>query len=99
VACSAGWSDPQEEPKNLAWVRAFYRALFAETGGVPVPGPAYDGGLINHPDVDLADPALNASGVPWQTLYYNSNYPRLQRIKARWDPQAVFRHALSIPVE
>jgi FAD/FMN-containing dehydrogenase len=49
-----------------------------------------------HPDVDLADPALNTSGVPWHALYYGANYPRLQRIKARWDPRDVFRHALSI---
>ena len=96
MACSTGWLDPQDEEKNLSWVRAFYRDLFAETGGVPVPGEAYDGALINHPDVDLADPAMNTSGVPWHTLYYQSNYPRLQQTKARWDPQNIFRHALSI---
>ena len=98
IACTTGWLDPREEAKNLAWVRAFYRELFAESGGVPVPGEAYDGAFINHPDTDLADPALNTSGVPWQTLYYKENYPRLQRIKARWDPRNVFRHALSIRV-
>jgi FAD/FMN-containing dehydrogenase len=52
--------------------------------------------LINHPDTDLADPALNSSGVPWPTIYYHGNYPRLQRIKAHYDPRNVFRHALSI---
>ena len=99
IACGTGWLDPREEAKNLAWVRAFYRDLFAQTGGVPVPSEAYDGAFINHPDTDLADPALNTSGVPWQTLYYKSNYPRLQRVKARWDPRDVFRHALSIRLE
>jgi hypothetical protein len=96
IACTTGWLDPREEAKNLTWVRAFYRDLFAETGGVPVPGEAYAGTFINHPDTDLADPSLNTSGVPWHTLYYQANYPRLQRIKARWDPRDVFRHALSV---
>ena len=96
IACTTGWLDPLEEEKNLTWVRAFYRDLFAESGGVPVPGAAYDGTFINHPDTDLADSALNTSRVPWHTLYYKANYPRLQRIKARWDPGNVFRHTLSI---
>jgi aclacinomycin oxidase len=96
IACTTGWLDPREEARNLQWVRAFYRDLFAETGGVPVPGESYDGAFINHPDTDLADLALNTSGVPWSTLYYKANYPRLQRVKARWDPRDVFRHALSI---
>jgi hypothetical protein len=99
IACNTGWLDPREEGRNLKWVRAFYRALFAETGGVPVPGDAYDGAFINHPDTDLADPTMNTSGVPWHTLYYKENYPRLQRIKARWDPLDVFHHALSIRAE
>ena len=96
MACNTGWIDPQDAEKNLGWVRAFYHDLFAESGGVPAPGEAYEGGLINHPDVDLADPAMNISDVPWHTLYYKENYPRLQKIKARWDPRNVFRHALSI---
>jgi aclacinomycin oxidase len=29
--------------------------------------------------VDLADPELNTSGVPWSTLYYQENYRRLQK--------------------
>ena len=96
MACNTGWIDPKDAEKNLAWVRAFYLDLFAESGGVPAPGDAYEGGFINHPDTDLADPALNQSGVQWHTLYYKENYPRLQRIKAQYDPRDVFRHALSI---
>jgi aclacinomycin oxidase len=96
IACTTGWLDPREEKNNLIWVRAFYGDLFAESGGVPCPGEAYDGTLINHPDADLADPALNVSGVPWHTLYYQTNYPRLQQVKAQWDPRNLFRHALSI---
>lgn len=96
IACNTGWIDPQDAEKNLTWVRAFYRDLFADSGGVPVPGDAYDGSFINHPDVDHTDHVLNTSGVPWHTLYYNENYPRLQKIKARWDPRNVFHHALSI---
>jgi aclacinomycin oxidase len=98
-ACTAGWMQGAEDAANLAWVRAFYRDLFADTGGVPVPGDAYDGTLINHPDTDVADGAWNTSGVPWPTLYYHDNYARLQRVKAQWDPRNVFRHALSIRVE
>jgi aclacinomycin oxidase len=96
IACNVGWLDPQDEAKNLAWVRAFYHDLFEDTGGVPAPGEAYDGAFINHPDADLADPTLNTSGIPWHTLYYKSSYRRLQHVKARWDPRNVFRHALSV---
>ncbi|HET6343127.1 MAG TPA: FAD-binding oxidoreductase [Gemmatimonadota bacterium] len=96
TACLAGWQDASAEAPALAWVRALYSDMFADTGGVPAPGEACDGAMINHPDVDLADPDLNTSGVPWHTLYYKDNYPRLQSVKARWDPRNVFHHALSI---
>jgi aclacinomycin oxidase len=96
MACTTGWLDPAEEAKNLDWVRSFYRDLFGDTGGAPVPGETCEGALINHPDVDLADPSWNTSDVPWHRLYYMGNYPRLQAVKSRWDPCNVFRHALSI---
>ncbi|MCX4766686.1 FAD-binding protein [Streptomyces sp. NBC_01275] len=96
VWMSATWMDPAQDDANLAWIRGIYREVFAATGGVPVPGDRTEGTFINYPDIDLADPEWNTSGVPWHTLYYKGNYPRLQRVKVRWDPGNVFRHALSV---
>ncbi|MET6996725.1 FAD-binding oxidoreductase [Chitinophaga defluvii] len=96
VACNAGWGDPQGEAATLEWVRSFYMSLFEDTGGVPVPNAQTDGCMINHPDTDVADPEWNKSGVPWYTLYYKENYPRLQQVKSKWDPLNIFHHALSI---
>jgi len=96
MSCATGWVEPKDEAQNLDWVRQFYRELFSDTGGVPMPGETSSGALINHPDIDLADPVWNTSGIPWYTLYYQNNYPRLQQIKARWDPLNVFHHTLSI---
>ncbi|MFC0623936.1 BBE domain-containing protein [Kribbella deserti] len=90
------WSDPAEDAKHADWTRKFYRDLYATTGGVPLHDEYNAGSYINYPDLDLADPAWNTSGVPWQTLYYGDNYPRLQRIKAKWDPRNVFHHSMSI---
>jgi aclacinomycin oxidase len=90
------WADPADDAANIAWLREFYRDVYADTGGVPVPGEVSDGSYINYPDTDLADPAWNTSGVPWSTLYYKDNYPRLRQVKARWDPRNVFGHALAI---
>ncbi|MEU8700620.1 FAD-binding protein [Streptomyces sp. NPDC048680] len=92
----AVWLDEADDAARLAWVRDFYRDVYKDTGGVPVPGRVSDGSYINYPDVDLADPDWNTSGVPWHTLYYKDNYPRLQRAKARWDPLDVFHHPLAV---
>ncbi|MDJ1136878.1 FAD-binding oxidoreductase [Streptomyces iconiensis] len=93
---ATAWDDPADDAAQLRWIRRFYRDMYAHTGGVPVPGPANSGCYINYPDADVADPRLNTSKVHWSRLYYGDNYPRLQRVKAAWDPQNIFRHALSI---
>lgn len=90
------WANPALDDEAIAWTRAFYQEMYAATGGVPVPNAATDGSYINFPDADLADPTWNTSGVPWHTLYFKDNYPRLQQIKAAYDPGNVFRHPLSV---
>ncbi|RPF21614.1 FAD-binding oxidoreductase [Myceligenerans xiligouense] len=90
------WQDESDDEFYLGWERETFEAMFARTGGVPVPDDAVDGCYINYPDTDMADPARNRSGVPWSTLYYKDNYPRLQRAKQEWDPRNFFTHSLGI---
>ncbi|MER7045160.1 FAD-binding protein [Streptomyces jumonjinensis] len=93
------WKEAAQDAAHLAWLREFYREMYAETGGVPVPGEVDDGAFINYPDVDLADPRWNTSGTDWQTLYFKGNAARLRAVKARWDPRGIFRHALAVPAD
>ncbi len=91
------WPTAAGDAANISWLRTMYSEIFASTGGVPDPAsPAYQGCCINLPDPDMADTTINTSGVPWQTLYYGSNYPRLQQVKAKWDPTNFFQHPMSI---
>ncbi len=90
------WESADDDAFFLGWLRGLFEDFFASTGGVPVPGKSGDGCYINYPDNDMADPAHNRSGVPWSTLYYKDNYPRLQQMKRRYDPTNFFRHAISI---
>ena len=96
MSCTPGWTDPGEADKYMRWARSCYADLFAEDGGAPVPGERSGGCIIAHPDNDLADPAWNKTGVPWFQFYYQHHYPRLQKIKSRWDPHNIFHHALSV---
>ncbi|WP_116214573.1 FAD-binding oxidoreductase [Streptomyces olivoreticuli] len=94
--CGVLWTDANEDDKHLTWVRGLYKELFSATGGVPVPNEQTDGLFINYADVDARDPNLNTSGVSWSALYFKGNYPKLQQVKAAWDPKNLFRHGLSI---
>jgi aclacinomycin oxidase len=69
---SVGWQKPEDEARSLAWLRKFYREVFAETGGVPVPGEVSNGATINHPDVDLADPEWSyLGGGPYRVARFS----------------------------
>ena len=96
MSCTPGWQDASEAEKYMDWSRSCYRDIFAGTGGAPVPGLQTAGCIIAHPDNDLADPNWNKTGIPWYVFYYHHNYPRLQKIKATWDPLNIFHHSLSV---
>lgn len=97
VVAVAAWNlDGAGEQEHLGWLREVYRDVFADSGGVPVPGDSADGAYVNHCDVDLADPQWNTSRVAWSTMYFKGNYARLRRVKAQWDPNDVFHHALAV---
>ncbi|GAA3182053.1 BBE domain-containing protein [Streptomyces ramulosus] len=90
------WNDPADDDANIAWLRNFYEDVYRKTGGVPVLDDTTDGCYINYADIDLNDPQRNTSGVPWHTLYFGANYPRMQQVKAKWDPRNVFNHGQSV---
>ncbi|SMY04930.1 FAD-dependent oxidoreductase [Brevibacterium antiquum] len=90
------WPDKADHDFYLGWARETFEAMFASSGGVPVPDGQVDGCYINYPDTDMADPKRNRSGVAWSELYYQGNYPRLQRAKKSWDPTNFFTHSLGV---
>ncbi|NUT45821.1 MAG: FAD-binding protein, partial [Saccharothrix sp.] len=96
VLYQSGWTEPADDDANVAWLRGFYEQVYAGTGKVPVPDERTSGCFVNYCDADIGDPAHNTSGVPWHTLYWGENYPRLQRVKARYDPTDFFRHRQSV---
>lgn len=79
------WWPESETQQNLDWIRGFYDEMYGPDG--PQPDGTMDGCYVNYPDSDLKD---------WAHLYYLGNYPRLQQVKAAWDPNDVFNHAQSI---
>ncbi|QKW07322.1 FAD-binding protein [Streptomyces sp. NA04227] len=90
------WNSPADDAVHTAWLREMYAKFFAATGGVPGLDGTSDGCYINYADSDMADPAINTSGIAWSSLYYKGNYARLQQAKKKYDPKNVFRHSLSV---
>jgi len=74
-------SDEQVRTAALAWTSEFSQAL-RQTVGRQL------GAYVNVPD----------DGLPnWETAYWGPNVERLRQIKAKHDPDNIFRYEQSIP--
>jgi FAD/FMN-containing dehydrogenase len=82
LGIEANWEAADDDADNLAWARD----LFAEATALS-PGGTY----LNFPGfAEEGEELLRAS--------YGSNYERLKEVKAKYDPENVFRSSLTIPV-
>lgn len=50
--------------------------------------PYVNGAYVNVPNIGMQD---------WETAYWDSNFDRLRRVKAKYDPRNVFQYEQSIP--
>jgi FAD/FMN-containing dehydrogenase len=78
----ANWEGAEADAENLAWARE----LFAEVKSIS-PGGSY-----------LNFPGFGEEGEDLLSVSYGANYGRLKEVKAKYDPENVFRGSFSIPV-
>lgn len=81
LGIEANWEDAADDEANVGWARGLYREMQRFSGG---------GVYLNFPGFAEEGEALLRSS-------FGGNYERLQAIKAKYDPENVFRHHLNIP--
>ena len=80
IGVEANWDEPAGDDANVAWARKMYDDM----------RPFSPGGL--YPNF----PGFGEGGESLVRESYGGNYSRLQQIKARYDPQNLFRSTLNI---
>ncbi|MFD7629031.1 FAD-binding oxidoreductase [Streptomyces sp. NPDC059851] len=82
----AGWGTRSDEPGVCDPLTPQAQAWIAEFSQAL--RPYVDGAYVNVPNVGMQD---------WETAYWGSNFDRLRKIKAEYDPHNVFKYEQSIP--
>lgn len=81
VTAEANWTDPAQNDDAIAWARGVWDAMERHSTG---------GVYLNFPGFGEEQEALARAG-------YGSNYERLARLKAEYDPENLFRMNINIP--
>ncbi|WP_181807288.1 FAD-binding oxidoreductase [Streptomyces shenzhenensis] len=82
----AGWGTRSDQPGVCDPLTPQAQAWIAEFSQAL--RPYVDGAYVNVPNIGMQD---------WETAYWGSNFARLRRIKAAYDPHNVFQYDQSIP--
>ena len=80
MGIEANWDDPAADEANIAWAREVYRDAQRFS-----PGGAY-----------LNFPGFGEEGAALVRSSYGGNYDRLAAVKAKYDPNNLFRVNLNI---
>ncbi|MEU5090972.1 FAD-binding oxidoreductase [Streptomyces sp. NPDC021356] len=82
----AGWGKRSDQPGACDPLTPQAQAWIAEFSQAL--RPYVDGAYVNVPNIGMQD---------WEAAYWGSNFDRLRRIKAKYDPRNVFQYDQSIP--
>jgi FAD/FMN-containing dehydrogenase len=75
LSVDGAWTDPQETERNIAWIRAFWDEM----------QPFSNGGVY------LNFPGFGEGGTILWKASHGANYERLVAVKAKYDPDNLFR--------
>jgi FAD/FMN-containing dehydrogenase len=81
VTAEANWTDPEQTDEAIAWARQLWDAMERHSTG---------GVYLNFPGFGDEKEALARAG-------YGENYERLAALKAKYDPDNLFRMNINIP--
>lgn len=82
----AGWGTRSDQPGVCDPLTPQAQAWIAEFSQAL--RPYVDGAYVNVPNIGMQD---------WETAYWGSNFDRLRKIKAEYDPRNAFKYEQSIP--
>ena len=81
VTAEASWTDPAQNGESIAWAREVWDAIEPYSSGSV---------YLNFPGLGEEQDSLARAG-------YGANYERLAELKAKYDPQNLFRMNINIP--
>jgi FAD/FMN-containing dehydrogenase len=81
IAFESTWKDPLDNEANIAWARDAHASMSRFSGS----------------GIYLNFPGFGEEKVAMARAAYGDNFERLRRLKARYDPQNLFRMNINIP--